>query len=209
LQDGSSVAISYAPFGLRQNRNLIGAAGNFQANIYSIKKGYASAIGFGDPVITLGGGNQGYIGPYAETGTHILGVLVGILPYYDLTLQQLVNKNWYAGTENPSGDIQAMVIDDPNQTFILQMNGGPITVASRGLNADITSPGAPNTFGVSTAALDFSTIATTGTLPLRIIGPAQMSIGGVDPTISSSILQQYGYAEVCFNTSEYRQTTGV
>lgn len=202
------MALNYAPFGLRQNRNLIGSAGNFQGNIYSIKKGYATAIGFGDPVITLTGGNQGYIGPYANAGSHILGVLVGLLPYFDTTLQQTVNKNWYAGTENPSADILAMVIDDPNQTFLIQSNS-TLTQAMRGQNVDIINPGVPNTFGVSTAAADLLNVATTGTFPLRIVGPGTISIGGVDPTVPSSILQANGIIEVVFNTSEYRQTTGI
>ena len=203
------MAISYVPFGLRQNRNIIGAAGNFQTNIYTIKKGYASAIGFGDPVITGVGANQGYVVPYAEGGTRILGVLIGLLPYFDTTLQQTVNKNWYAGTENPSADIQCFVIDDRTQTFIMQISGGPFTQASRGLNADITGAGAPNPFGVSTAGLDFSTIGTANTLPLRIIGPAYIGIGGVDPTNSASVLQANGFVEVALNTPELYQQTGV
>lgn len=202
------MALNFAPQGLLQNRNLIGSAGNFQANIYTIKKGYASAIGFGDPVITLAGGNQGYIGPYANGGTHVLGVLIGVLPYYDLTLQQLVNKNWYAGTENPSDDIQAMVIDDRNQTFSIQSNS-TFTQAMRGQNVDILNPGAPNTFGVSTASADLLNVNTTGTFPLRIVGPATKSFGGSDPTVKASLLQANGWIEVVLNTSEYFQTTGI
>lgn len=197
-----------APFGLRQNRNLIGSAENFQGNYYRIKKGYASAIGFGDAVITLTSTNQGYIGPYANGGSHILGVLVGLLPYYDTVLQQVVNKNWYAGTESPSDDIIAQVIDDPNQTFLIQSNGGPYTEAARGQNADIVNNGSPNTFGASIAALDYANIGTSA-LPLRIVGPGTLSYGGADPTIKSSLQGTYGLIEVALNTTEYRNTTGI
>lgn len=206
------MAITYAPFGLRQNRPATGSAPNFMANIKTIKKSYASAIGFGDPVISLTGGNAGYIGPYAEAGTHILGVFIGLLPYFDTGLQQYVNKNYYLGTELASADLPCYVIDDPFQTFIIQVNGGPITQASIGLNADIGGAGNPSTsggsVGASVAYLDFSTVATTATLPLRIVNIANVAIGGTDPTIPSSQLVANNYAEVRFNTSEFLQTTG-
>jgi hypothetical protein len=207
------VAIAYQPYGLRQNRQLFAAAGNFQANIRTIKKGYASAIGFGDPVITLTGANAGYIGPYAEGGTRVLGVLIGLLPYFDTTLQALVNKNWWAGTENASGDVSAFVIDDISQSFLIQVNGGPITQAHVGLNADIGGAGAPATSGgstgASTAYLDFTTVGTASTLPLRIIGISSIAFGGTDPTVPTSQLQANNWAEVRLNTSEFLQQAGV
>ena len=209
------MAITYQPFGLRQNRQLFGAAGNFQANIRTIKKGYATAIGFGDPVITLQGANAGYIGPYTEGGTRILGVLIGILPYFDTVLQTYVNKNWWAGTESPSGDVQAFVVDDISQSFLIQVNGGPVTQASVGLNADIGGGGAPSTtgsngsIGLSTAYLDYTTVGTASTLPLRIIGISTLAWGGTDPTVPTSQLVANNIVEVRLNTSEFLQQAGV
>lgn len=207
------MAIPFQPFGLRQNRELIGAGGNFQISYRAIKKGYSSPIGWGDPVITLTSPNAGYIGPYVETGTRILGVLVGLLPYYDVTLQQIVNKNWWAGSENPAGDVSAMVVDDYTQSFLIQPNGGPVTQAMIGLNADIGGGGAPATsggsVGASTAYLDFSTIGTANTLPLRILSIATLAYGGTDPTVPASQQQAYNWVEVKLNTPEALQQTGV
>lgn len=207
------MAIAYQPYGLRQNRELFGAAGNFQVSYRTIKKGYATAIGFGDPVISLTGANSGYIGPYVEGGTRILGVLVGVYQFFDTGQQTLINKNWWAGTELASGDVPAMVIDDPSQSFLIQVNGGPITQAHVGLNADIGGAGAPATSGgstgASTAYLDFATVGTASTLPLRIIGISTIAFGGTDPTVPSSQLQANNWAEVRLNTSEYLQQAGV
>ena len=80
--------------GFRFVRNQRASSPTFQANTYYIKQTYASAIGFGDPVITLTGGNVGYVGAYAAGGTAILGVFVGLAgPYFDTVLNGPVNKN--------------------------------------------------------------------------------------------------------------------
>lgn len=138
--------LTLAPFGLRPIRALRPAAGNFSANLYYIKKSYASAIGFGDLVETrTGAGVYGYIGIYTAADTHSLGVFGGCLPYFDTVLQQVVNKQWYAGTESPSGDIPCLVYDDPTMVFTAQLGGtnasNPGNILDRGGNIDLAQNG--------------------------------------------------------------------
>jgi len=184
-----------------------------QANLYWIKSGYATAIGFGDPVITQSGGSAGYIGLYANGGTHILGFFGGIaLPFYNsnnatnpVTAGQM---NWN-GTEVTNGDVPCLVFDSPQQVFLMQVNGGPVVQADRGLNIDIVVSTPSN--GISRASLDYSNKGTTGTFPLRIVGIAQTAMYGLDPTnpATFSAPTANNLVEVVLNTSEYRQTTGI
>lgn len=213
--------LTLAPFGLRPTRLLQGAAPTYQANLYYIKKGYGSAIGFGDLVLTQGSStNYGYIGIYTETGTHTLGVFGGCLPYFDTVLQQVVNKQWYSGSENPSGDIPCLIYDDPTMVFTAQIGGtnasNPGNILDRGGNIDVAQNGSPNTStGISTAYLDATSYNNvTATLPLRIVGVSQMFQLGYDPVSTYYSWAQSGqptnnYLEVVLNTSEYRTSTGI
>jgi hypothetical protein len=204
--------LTLGPTGLSYIRNRRSLSPNYQANTYYIKQGYASAIGFGDAVSTLTGGNVGYIGPYLSgLGNPVLGVFVGVQPYYDTVLQQTVNKRWWAGTESPSADVACWVIDDPDAIFLAQISGGPLTLANSRQNIDLTGNGAPNTYGVSTAALNYSTLAVTSTLPFRIIGPSTMGAPGYDPTQQFNSQPTNGYAEVIMNpgASEFNIGTGI
>lgn len=213
--------LTLAPFGLRPSRLLQGAAPTYQANLYYIKKGYGSAIGFGDLVETRSGaGVYGYVGIYTEGDTHVLGVFAGCMPYYDTVLQQYVNKQWYSGSENPSGDIPVWVYDDPNMVFTAQLGGSnasnPGNILDRGGNIDVAQNGSPNTStGVSTAYLDATQYNnTTATLPLRIIGISQNFYPGYDPVSSYYLTTAAGqptnnYLDVVLNTSEYRTSTGI
>jgi hypothetical protein len=191
----------FQPFGLRYNGLLVGSK-------HHIKKGFSSAIGCGDPVVALKPPNEGYIAPYSERGTRVLGVLVGI-DYNDMTSQQFETKSWWSGTENPSGDVAAMVIDELSETFLIQCGGGPITHEHVGLNADICGAGAPARSGgavsASTAYLDFSTVGLASTLPLRIIGISSLAWGGTNPSVPSSHLVASNLVEVRFNTSAFLQ----
>lgn len=205
------MANTLAPFGLRAIGSLNSTTPNFQTGRYFIKKSYATAIGFGDLVVTLTGGNIGYVGAYTAGTSHVLGVFAGCEPYFDTTLQQVVFKPWYAGTESPSGDIAVQIIDDPNTIFQMQVSGGPMLYnTDRGKNADITNVAGVNTStGMSGMALDYSTVALTGTLPLRMIGLSTGAFAGVDPTMPLSSQTANNYVNVVLNTSERFQTTGL
>ena len=208
-------SLTYAPNGLTWVRNKFASAPNFATtNRYLIKQGYATPIAYGDLVTTGTSGNQGYITKYAEAGTAVLGVFMGLDGgYFDTGLNQWIYKNYWAGTEAASGDVWAIVCDDPFAVFRGQVNGGPVTVAARGQNIDFGGGGAPNALGISTGYLDYATLATTSTLPLRIIGWSQFATGGAttyDPTTQSTAAQQptYGYIDVSMNPGACESLTG-
>jgi hypothetical protein len=207
--------LTSAPFGLRWTRSLLPSAPNYAPNKYYIASGYTPKIGFGDLVITTSTG--GAIQIYAAGGSRSLGVFMGCLPYFDTTLQQVVNKQWYAGTETPADVVECWVIDDPFAVFTLQVGNtnanNPITRALRGGNIDLAQNGAPNTStGVSTAFADATTFAsTTATLPLRILGLSQMSFLGYNPAnpTNFSTPPTNDYIDVRLNTSEMMTATGL
>jgi hypothetical protein len=204
-----------APFGLRWTRNHQSSAPNYAPNKYYIASGYASKIGFGDLVITATSGGPVQI--YAAGGSHSLGVFAGCLPYFDTTLQQVVNKQWYAGTETPADVVECWVIDDPFAVFTVQVGGtsanNPILRTQRGGNIDLAQNGLPNTStGMSTAYADATTYNnTTATLPLRYVGLSQMAFSGFNP-VSGTVFSSpptNDYIDVRLNTSEQMTATGI
>ena len=197
-----------APNGLLWSRNIYGAP-TAQANAYKIKKGYATAIGLGDLVKTLTGGNQGYVGPSVLNDTSGLGVFGGVLAYFDTTFQQTQHGlvGAWPTTANPSADVDCVVYSSPNDVFRVQASGGPWVVSYRGQNVNWLSGtnGAPNTIGISTLAVDLTTVGTSNTLPLRILGVVGVPGGPNDPANTNPFI------EVMFNPNwlEMLQGAGV
>ena len=152
-------------FGLRPLGNL-SATGAQKQYGYEIEDNQAGAIYQGDLVTIVGG----YVVKFAP-GTHAaaLGVFNGC-NYIDPTTGKPVWKNYYPGSVNiTQGIIQADVIDDPNQLFIIQADED-IVKADIGKNADVVGTGGSTTTGVSSMELDSSTIADTAALNLKIVG---------------------------------------
>lgn len=185
-------------------RSLLANSPNYAIRTFRIAYNNANKIAKGDPVKLL---SSGYIDLMASGGTTILGILDGC-EYFDPTRQQFVfSPHWNAIAGLPAGaNVTARVVVDPNYTFIAQMNGGPATIASEGLNVDIKSntSGVPSLAGISTCSLDFSTVATTATLPFRIINVVSSGMFATyDPNGANN------WVEVKMNTQNYTQTTGI
>lgn len=200
-----------SPTGLVFSRNLLGAAPTYQANVFKIKKGYATAIGLGDVVKTGTSGNQGYIVLSADNDTTGLGIFAGFpLPYYDSTLQGYshgLNGSWPGANANANADVDCLVITDPYAVFRVQASGGPYTTAARGLNINWTasSNGAPNSAGISTLSVSYASAATTNTLPFRVVGVVGVPGGPQDPANTNP------WIEVTLNPgwSEQLTATGI
>jgi hypothetical protein len=194
-----------APNGLQLLRNKISGANTYQANQYFIKQGYATNIGKGDPVKTGTGANQGYIVLATPADTEILGIFQGVLAYYDSTLQGTshgLNGAWPGSNANANADIPCMVYSDAFVTFMAQVNGLVFVQSWRGQNINFVAS-APNSAGVSTIALDSTSINTTATLPFKIEGPAGVSGGPQDPGNTNP------WIEVRLNTAEMLAATGI
>ena len=153
------------PFGLRPLGNL-SATGAQKQYGYAIADNQSGAIYQGD-LVTLSGG---YVVKF-DSGLHTvaLGVFNGCY-YVDPTTGKPTWKNFYPGSVNlPSGTIQADVIDDPSQLFVIQADED-VVQADMGLNADIAYSAGSNTTGQSASELDSSTIANTAGRVLKIVG---------------------------------------
>lgn len=198
-----------APTGLVWSRNRFGGAPTVQAQIYNITLGYNTAIGLGDLVKTGVAGNQGNIVLSALGDTSGIGVFAGVLPYLDRTVQGVahgLNGSYPTGT-NAYTTIQCRVYSDFLAVFRAQVSGGPWVNSWRGQNINwlTGTNGAPNAAGVSTLALDGTTVGTSNTLPFRIEGLVGVSGGPQDPANTNPLI------EVSFNPNwlEAMQGTGI
>lgn len=195
-----------APKGLVPIRHKNGAPYNGAYRECYLRSDYAVAMFVGDPVILTGtanllafNGNPPGTLPTinkatAAGGAYISGVIVGFSP-----LPTDLSK-----TYNPASTERiAYVVDDPDIVFEIQEDGAvtPLASTSVGGNADLiyTRSGSTTT-GKSGAELDSSTIDTTNTLQLRVLG----LINRVD-----NALGEFAKWEVMINLHSQRYITGV
>ena len=152
-------------FGLKPLGNL-SATGSQKQYGYEIADNQAGAIFQGDLVTIV----NGYVVKFLPaTHSAALGVFNGC-NYVDPTTGKPIFSNYYPGSVNiTQGVIQADVIDDPNQLFIIQADAS-VVQANIGKNADIIGTGGSTTTGVSTMELNSATIADTAALNLKIVG---------------------------------------
>lgn len=200
------MANTLAPFGLRYVSRNDGAQPNYAIQTRPIYYTNASQIGYGDPVRTVSTGiNQGTL-TIASTGTQVAGVFIGCT-YTDSVLGLVERPSWAAPTTAIAGSVAAKYIPDSNAVFEIQAGNTAITVGqtSIGLNAAFGTIPVPNSAGISAAFLDATTIATTNTLPLRIIGYSTGFYNGApnDPTSPYPVLL------VTLNNLDATNTTGV
>lgn len=129
-----------------------------------IASGYNTSIFYGDPVLLV---NSGTI--QKDTGTTAMtpvGIFVGVsytspsLGYF----QQ--DQMWTAGTA--ASDAMAYVVDDPNAVFQIQASG-TVPATAIGENAAIVQNAGSAAMKKSRISLDAASLATTNTLPLRIV----------------------------------------
>ena len=164
-----------AAFGLKPVRHLNGNPWNGMVRMY-LAEG-SNAIYVGDPVIH--GGDAGDAGttvngidcegmPTVDVGASssakFLGVMVGRLP--NQADQSILYKV-------ASVNSIVLVVDDPSVVFEVQEDGA-IAAAAVGLNGDLTNWSAGSaTTGLSGVELDSSTVTTTATLSVRVLGLAK------------------------------------
>jgi hypothetical protein len=152
-------------FGLRPIGNL-SATGAQKQYGYEIADNQSGAIYQGDLVTVY----DGYLVKFAPaTHTAAVGVFNGC-NYTDPTTGKPTWKNYYPGSVNiTSGVIEADVLDDPNQLFLIQADED-VVQADIGKNADIVGAGGSTVNGISSMELDSSTVANTAALNVKIVG---------------------------------------
>ena len=159
------MATSAAPTGAEPVGTL-SASGSFTGKVRHIKiaSGYGTAIFYGDFVKLVSSGTV-----EKDTGTTSLtpvGVFMGC-SYTDPSTSQLTfNQTFPASTA--ASDIMAYVLDDPN--VLMRMQGdATLAQTTLGNNVAVVQTAGSTSIGRSKNAVDSSTVATTNTLPLRII----------------------------------------
>jgi hypothetical protein len=122
-------------------------------------------VGYGDPVTSQ---TTGYVSASTVATTQIDGIFYGC-EYLSTAVGRVVWSNYWPGS-GAASDVKAYIKNDPDTLFVVQSNNTAIVFADIGANIQITV-GTPNsTTGFSTAAVAQSLIATTDTLPFRIVG---------------------------------------
>jgi hypothetical protein len=166
-------------YGLRPI-GLVGSASNSTGvTQYEIASNNTNAIFQYGIVVPLAGGVIDFAGATDGGTTQALGVLMGI-EYQDSVQKKPVFLNYWPGSGSVSVDtnypVKAFVADDPNQLFRVasdaSLTNRATALATVFANASLGTSartGSTNT-GSSDSALSVSSVATTATLPLRIVG---------------------------------------
>lgn len=172
------MANTSAPSGLSPVYTSNGSPWNQQATLYCIPSANVSAFYIGDIVISAQGVTQNSNGDWcpniakAAASGIARGVVVGFL---------LPDANPAGGNFDPSiiyvpatktKNYFAMVVDDPGTIFEVTDDGDTVasTWVGQNINFTVAAPSSPNINPVSATVLDGSTVGTTSTLPLKILG---------------------------------------
>jgi len=146
---------------------------------YEIASNNTNAIYQYSIVVPLAAGVIDQAGDTAGGTTQALGVLMGV-EYHDSVQKKPVWLNYWPGSGSVSVDtnypVKAYVADDPNQLFKVASDAtltdratALATVFSNASLGTSARSGSSST-GVSSGALSVASVATTATLPLRIVG---------------------------------------
>lgn len=157
-----------APFGAKPYRHLTG--GTIRASDrYRIASGLAANFGVGSQVLETGASDAN--GNPLITAAAVDGARTGVFMgcyYKDSTGNVQFAPNWVSGrTTFNSEPAVALVIDDPNVTFQMQMSLA-LVAANIGLRADLTAESV-NALGQSTQAVDSSDLAGDAVKILGVI----------------------------------------
>lgn len=162
-------------FGLRPISILGQATNTTGATEYRIASNNTNPIYSGSPVIPLSTGFIDIVGSAAGGSVSLLGVFGGCEFISSNTGQKVFSKFWPGSGANSSFPVKAFIYDNPMQLFLIASDASLTNEATaRGhvfANANFaTATSGSTSTGNSSASLAVSTIATTNTLQLRIMG---------------------------------------
>jgi len=148
--------------------NTLSASGSYSGKVRHIKiaSAYDTAIFYGDFVKLVAAGTLEKAAVTTAVVAGTVGIFVGC-SYTDPSSSQLTfNQTFPADTA--ASDIMAYVVDDPKLVFKMQADEA---VAQTGLGNNISAvnTAGSTTIGRSKNALDGGSIATTNSLPLRVL----------------------------------------
>lgn len=160
------MASSATPYGAQPDGSL-SVAGSFtgKAREYKIASGYAANIFTGDFVTLV---TAGVIEKDTGTATMTpIGIFMGCSYTDPVTGQVVHDQMWPTGTV--ASDAKAYVIDDPNVLFRMQADD-TLAQTALGANVAVIQTAGSTLVKRSKNAVDASSINSTATLPLRIVG---------------------------------------
>lgn len=185
-----------APNGFQRFGLLDGASPTMGNQVRKIASNDTTAIGFGDPVTSIG---TGYVARSAAGTTQISGIFLGCY-YLNSGVGRVVwSRNW-PGSGN-SGVGYAYIDTDPNALYVGQSNGTAIALADIDANINFAIGTPDSVTGFSTSTLDQSSINTTNTLPFRIVGllsdylPANSQPGTDDASSYNRVIVAPNYTD--------------
>lgn len=165
--------------GFRPVKTITGAPYNGQANVYFMDSGDSTVVMVGDAV-KLAGDARAATGVPTVTRCGATDVPVGIVVGILFTgVGDKINVPPVTDLNTPvyrraSTDRYLLVADDPNLIYEVQYAGTSVAAATItanvGLNGQFTTTAGSTTSGSSGMQLDSSGLATTATLPLKIVG---------------------------------------
>lgn len=200
------MATTSTPYGLKPVNLLGGKSYAGSVRQISIASGYAVSIQVGDPVVIVAAGTIERMNATTTATTvtstggtaGFAGVFMGC-QYTDATTGFTTRQTYVAGTV--AADIMAMVVDDPDALFQLQANG-TLAQATLGSNAAlIQTTAGVSTYMPSGLQLQISSVATTATLPIRIVDFVNAPGSTVGDAFTDVIVR--------INIHFQRQTTGI
>ena len=148
--------------------NTLSASGSYTGKVRHIKiaSGYATGIFYGDFVKLVAAGTLEKAAVTTSVVAGTVGIFVGC-SYTDPSTSQLTfNQQFPASTA--ASDIMGYVVDDPKLVFKMQADEA-IAQTGLGNNVSAVSTAGSTTIGRSKNALDGGSVATTNSLPLRIL----------------------------------------
>jgi len=165
--------------GFRPVKTVLGAAYNGQSNVYFVPSTDSTVIMVGDAVKLAGDARAATGAPTVTRAgaTDVpVGIVVGILftGVGDTTNMPPVSDLNTPVYRRASTDRYLLVCDDPNVVYEVQFAGTSVAAATItanvGLNGQFTTTAGSTASGASGMQLDSSGLATTATLPLKIVG---------------------------------------
>ena len=148
--------------------NTLSASGSYNGKVRHIKiaSGYGTAIFYGDFVKLVAAGTVEKAAVTTAVVAGTVGIFVGC-SYTDPSTNQLTfNQQFPASTA--ASDIMAYVVDDPKLVFKMQADEA-IAQTGLGNNVSAVSTAGSTSIGRSKNALDGGSVATTNSLPLRVL----------------------------------------
>jgi len=172
------MANSNGSFGLRPLNKLGGGAnstGLSGYSLYEIANGNTDSIYHGQLVIPLASGFIDHTANAAGGTVSHLGVFQGCEFVSSVTGKPTFSNHWPGSGADSNHPVKAFIVDDPNQLFVIATDASLTSKANARaqvfLNASLsTGITGTDSSGLSLGRLAVSTLATTDTLSLRLMG---------------------------------------